>query len=78
VSSRMDRLRRRDGDTLYMLDSADFPELNGGFVVVAPAPWPTEAEARRARGRWKRSALAYVKSAWRAPDPCGGTPVAPR
>lgn len=70
VVPRVRRFERRDPEPLYLLPSADFPELNAGYVVVAPGPWPTEAEAEAARHRWGRSASAYVKRAWSATDPC--------
>ena len=71
VRPRRRRLRRRDPEELYLLYSADFPGLYAGYVVITPGPWPTEAAAQAARGRWKRAAFAYVKRAWVAPDPCG-------
>lgn len=70
VGPRTRRLQRRDPEPLYVLTSSSFPMLYAGFVVITPAPWPTEAEAFRARGRWGRSGWAYVKRAWQAADPC--------
>lgn len=72
MAPRKRRLEKRDPEPLYTLKSADFPGLHAGYVVVTPGPWPTEAEAQAARGRWRRGAVAYVKAAWRASDPCGG------
>ena len=67
---RMSRFQRRDDEPLYLLDSAGFPGLHAGYVVLTPAPWPTEDLALAARGRWRRNALAYVKRAWAAPPAC--------
>ena len=53
-----------------MLPSAWFPDLNPGFLVITPAPYPTEAQATEARREGPRSAQSYVKRAWRAVDPC--------
>ncbi|MEZ4235013.1 MAG: hypothetical protein R3F59_02395 [Myxococcota bacterium] len=77
IDPRIRRLQRRDPEPLMKLHSGDFPGLHAGYVVVTPAPWPTEALADAARGRWRRSALAYVKAAWRAPDPCVPPPAGP-
>lgn len=70
VEPRRRRLQRRDPEPLYLMSSSDFPGLVPGFVMIVPAPWPTEAEAEAAKGRWTRSASVYVKQAWIAPDPC--------
>lgn len=69
LDPRLRRLQRRSSDPLFLMSSSDFPELNGGFRVIAPGPWATEAEARAARRDWGRG--GYVKLAWRAADPCG-------
>lgn len=68
------RLQARlpQGERLYLLESAAFPDLNPGFWILVPAPWSTEDQARSALERWRRlPAGAYVKRAWSAPDPCG-------
>lgn len=70
VEPRRRRLQRRDPEPLYLMSSSDFPGLNPGFVMITPAPWATAAEAEVAKSRWTRSASAYVKRAWIAPDPC--------
>ena len=36
------------GEDVQILSSSLFPSLNPGFLVLAPAPWPHEAEARAA------------------------------
>lgn len=61
------------GEALQVLPSSSLPALNPGFLVVVPAPWPTEAEARKALQTWRDvPSGAYVKQAWEAVDPCGG------
>jgi hypothetical protein len=78
LQSRIRRLAPRvpdwDGDgapdPLEIFESAMFPGLNAGFLVIAPAPWPTEQQARDAAARWRPRRQAYVKQAWRAIDAC--------
>ncbi len=65
-----ERLQRGSPEPLHLFSSAQLPGLNPGFLVVAPAPWPTEEEAREARPRAPRWRRSYVKQAWTAPDPC--------
>lgn len=71
VAPRLRRLQKRDPEPLYLLRSADFPELHAGYVLVAPGPWATEAEALAARDRWGRTLSVQVKRAWPAPAACG-------
>lgn len=59
-------------DPLRILESSSFPGLNPGFLIAAPDPWPTEAEARTHRNAWRPRRQAYVKRGWTAPDPCKG------
>lgn len=66
------RLQRRYPEPLHVWPSAELPGLNPGFLVVAPAPFPAEAEARAARDAWRSLHRHYVKRAWTAPDPCSG------
>lgn len=67
---RTTRLQRRYDETLHTYLSADLPGLNSGFLVVAPAPFPTEADATAAKAGWRSMHRHYVKRAWVAPDPC--------
>ncbi len=62
LGPRKRRLERRDPEALHVFSSSELPGLNPGFLVIAPAPWPTEEGARAARPRWRRG--AYVKQAW--------------
>lgn len=64
------RLQRRDPVPLHLLESASFPGMNAGFLIVTPDPWPTEEEAERARQAWSRRTGVYVRRGWTAPDPC--------
>jgi hypothetical protein len=59
-------------DLLRILESSSFPGLNPGFLIAAPDPWPTEADARLHRTAWRPRRQAYVKRGWTAPDPCTG------
>ena len=72
VETRRDRLLRRypHVERLHVLPSAWFPELNPGFVILSPDPWPTATSAREGRRAWRRRWRAYIKRAWRADDPC--------
>jgi len=71
VGPRRDRLERRVGEPLWLYESAALPDLNPGFVVIAPAPWPTEEAALAAVRAARRVPGSYVKRAWSAPDACG-------
>jgi hypothetical protein len=78
LKSRVQRLAPRvpdwDGDgfpdPLEIFESAMFPGLNPGFLIIAPAPFATEAEARTAATKWRPVRQTYVKQAWKAVDPC--------
>jgi len=70
VVARMRRMQRRNPQPLQILDSADFPNLTAGYVLVTPAPFRNEEAALAMRTAWGRRAAAYVKRAWTAPDPC--------
>jgi hypothetical protein len=75
LATRVARIARHTPVGLTEMPSAWFPLLNAGFVVAAPAPFATEAEARAARRAWAyRRRRTYVKQAWEAPDPCAETP----
>jgi hypothetical protein len=73
LENRRARLQRRTEEPLYILSSASLPGLNPGFLVIAPAPWPVRALADDARLAWPHRARVYVKRAWEAADPCGGS-----
>ncbi len=68
VDARMRRLQRQDAKQLYLFESASFPLLNPGYVLVAPGPWPTREAAEAARRPRQRG--AYVKQAWNAVNGC--------
>lgn len=70
LEARARRLQRRNIDPLALMESASFPEMNAGFVIVAPDPWPSEAEAEAARRAWGRRTGVYVRQGWAEPDPC--------
>lgn len=70
LESRARRLNRRNPTRLLFLNSADFPGLNAGFIVVTPAPFADRATAEAARLTWGRRSSTYVKRAWPQPDPC--------
>ena len=64
--------RAPKGERLSVLPSSLFPELNPGFLVVMPDPYPDEASARAALQSWPgRTARSYVKRGWKVVDPCG-------
>lgn len=69
LEPRLRRLERRDPEPLHLYPSADFPLLNAGYLLIAPAPWPDEDAARGARHRW-HTASSYVKQAWAPLDAC--------
>lgn len=70
LESRKRRLERRRPGELLLLESASFPELNAGYLVVTPPPFADEAAAQEERRAWGRRAATYVKRAWKAADPC--------
>ena len=70
LEARADRHRRQTGQTLRTLPSSNYPELNPGFLVVGPGPYPTEEEAKEAREGWGRRTRTYIKRAWKAPNAC--------
>lgn len=72
LAYRSTRLSRRYPEPLRRFQSSDLPGLNPGFVVMAPAPFPTEEQARAARKSWRSMHRHYVKRAWTQPDPCEG------
>lgn len=71
LKARMRRLQRRHSDPLSIRESASFPEMNSGFLIVSPDPWPTREEAEAARKSWGRRTGVYVKRGWQALDACG-------
>lgn len=73
LEPRRDRLQRRSAEPLMLLLSSSFPELNPGFSVVTTAPWSSEEAARAERKQSFRVMRAYVKRAWRAPNPCSNS-----
>ena len=72
LGPRMRRLQRRSPERLYLFSSSDFPDFNPGYIVIAPGPWPTRAEAESAQERVRRG--AYIKAGWQAPSACGQPP----
>ncbi len=70
MPQRMARLQRRTDEPLHLLDSSDTAELNPGFLIIAPAPWPDESSAQAMRSEFRRRSTTYVKRAWPAPDAC--------
>lgn len=69
------RLRRRFPEPLYVFRSADFPNLNPGYLAIAPGPWATREQAEAFLAERPRRG-AYVKQAWAARDGCAVDPVA--
>ncbi|MCB9679208.1 MAG: hypothetical protein H6737_29160 [Alphaproteobacteria bacterium] len=70
LEARMRRMQRRHDDPLSVRESASFPGMNAGFLIVSPDPWPTREEAEAARGAWGRRTGVYVKRGWEALDGC--------
>jgi hypothetical protein len=70
LQARARKLQRRHPEPLTLLESASFPGMNAGFVVVTPDPWPTEQEAEAQRSQLGRRTGVYVRQGWSAPDPC--------
>ncbi|MEZ4317325.1 MAG: hypothetical protein R3F61_07465 [Myxococcota bacterium] len=70
LEARMRRMQRRHADPLTIRESASFPGMNPGFLIVAPDPWPTRDEAEAAREVWGRRTGVYVKRGWEALDGC--------
>lgn len=73
LESRRRRLSRKRDGTLLILESATFPELNAGYLIVTPPPFATEADAQAERLQWGRRSTSYVKRAWPEPAPCPET-----
>lgn len=67
VGPRVRRRQRRTPEALSLWTSSDFPELNPGYVVVAPDPYATRSEAEAAAEAFPRSRQVYVKRAWSHP-----------
>lgn len=72
VGPRIERLQHRTEEPLDDWLSSDFPELNPGYVFVAPDPYATREEAEAAAGAFPRSRHVYVKRAWAAEAACPG------
>ena len=70
IEARARRLKKKKTDDLLILDSSDFPELNAGYLIVTPAPFPDRIRAEAARTEWGRRSTSYVKRAWPGPDSC--------
>jgi hypothetical protein len=70
LEARMRRIARRHDDPISIRESAQFPNMNAGFLIVSPDPWPTREEAEKARPYWGRRTGVYVKRGWSAPDTC--------
>ncbi len=76
LDARMRRIARRHDDPLSIRESAMFPNMNAGFLIVSPDPWPTREAAEDARSHWGRRTGVYVKQGWSAPEHCS-TPDEP-
>lgn len=70
VEPRVRRQQRRTTEPLSLWTSADFPELNPGYVVIAPDPYATREEAEAASEDFPRSRQVYVKRAWPRASAC--------
>lgn len=71
VEPRLRRQQRRTAEPLSSWTSADFPELNPGYVFIAPDPYASRAEAEAASADFPRSRQVYVKRAWSRATTCG-------
>ena len=69
LEARMRSLQGRYPAPLSIWRSSELPDLNPGFVFVAPDPWPSRAGAVAAKREWGYRTRSYVKRAWRSP--CG-------
>ncbi|MFT6145023.1 MAG: hypothetical protein ACI855_002799 [Myxococcota bacterium] len=70
LAYRATRLAQRYPEALRLYQSSDLPGLNAGFLVMAPAPFPTEEQAKVVRKSWRSMHRHYVKRAWTQPNPC--------
>lgn len=70
LQARMRRIQRRRREPLLIRESALFPDLNAGFLIVSPDPWPTEEEATAGMAAWRRRTGVYVKQGWQVRDSC--------
>ena len=70
LEARMRRIARRHDDPLSIRESALFPDMNAGFLIISPDPWASREAAEAAREQWGRRTGVYVKRGWTAPDAC--------
>ncbi len=70
LQARMRRIQRRGDEPLLIRESALFPNLNAGFLIVSPDPWTRESDATAAMAEWGRRTGIYVKQGWTALDSC--------
>ena len=70
VLPRLRRQQRRTPEPLSLWTSADFPELNPGYVFIAPDPYASREEAEAASEDFPRSRQVYVKRAWSRASTC--------